>query len=224
MLILFRDYPGDPALQAYLKQAIQDGVLSLPTFLTTFLAAAQSPELHNTATLDMLCSVVLEHHYASGMPPTGSLIPYGEPTARLLNTVQNAMALLRTAYGLPMAHFHQLTTSASQLLVLLLSCATEPAQLATAQAVMHLADVHELLQLARLSPPHVRGVLEGFVWSLGMLMGDDAKVAREAQLMHLSSGKGDTILGSSSDTDIVTCTLVLNHLVCVGKERWGAVC
>ncbi|KAL1951638.1 hypothetical protein VTO73DRAFT_787 [Trametes versicolor] len=213
VLILFRDYPGDPALQAYLKQAIQDGVLSLPTFLTTFLAAAQSPELHNTATLDMLCSVALEQHYASGLPPTGSLIPYGEPTARLLNTVQNAMALLRTAYALPMAHFHTLTTGAAQLLVLLLSCATEPAQLATAQAVMHLADVHELLQLARLSPPHVRGVLEGFVWSLGMLMGDDAKVAREAQLMHLSSGKGDTLLGSSSDTDIVTCTLVLNHLI-----------
>ncbi|KAI0375369.1 hypothetical protein BV20DRAFT_265653 [Pilatotrama ljubarskyi] len=215
VLVLFRDYPGDPALQAYLRQAIQDGVLSLPIFLTTFLAAAQSPELHNPATLDMLCRVILDHHYASGMPTIGSLVTYGEPTTRLLNTIQNAMALLRTAYNLPISHFHQLTTSASELLILLLSCVADMSQISTTQAMVHFADASELLQNVRLSPG-VRQVLEAFAFSLSLLLGDDAKVAREAQFMHtsqLTSGKGDTILGASSETDIVTCSLVLNHLI-----------
>ncbi|KAI0673502.1 mediator complex subunit Med5-domain-containing protein [Trametes maxima] len=215
VLVLFRDYPGDPALQAYLRQAIADGVLSLPTFLTTFLSAAQSPELHNLATLDMLCRVVLDHHYASGMPTIGSLVPYGEPTTRLLNTIQNSMSLLRTAFTLPMSHFYQLTTSASELLILLLSCVSDVSQISTTQAMMHFADANEILQNPRLSPS-MRQVLESFAFSLSLLLGDDAKVAREAQMMHtlqLALGKGDAILGSSSETDIVTCTLVLNHLI-----------
>ncbi|KAI8980648.1 mediator complex subunit Med5-domain-containing protein [Trametes punicea] len=224
VLVLFRDYPGDPALQAYLKQAIEDGILSLPIFLTTFLAAAQSPELHNATTLDMLCRVVLDHHYLSGMPATGSLVSYGEPTSRLLNTIQNAMSLLRTAYHLPVSHFHQLTTSASELLILLLSCVTDVSQISTAQAMVHFADANELLQNPRLSVS-VRNVLETFAFSLSLLLGDDAKVAREAQMMHTlqhALGKGDTILGSSSETDIVTCTLLLNHLLFNRASDFGS--
>ncbi|KAI9060164.1 hypothetical protein FKP32DRAFT_1633045 [Trametes sanguinea] len=215
VLVLFRDYPGDPSLQAYLKQAIEDGVLSLPIFLTTFLAAAQSPELHNAATLDMLCRVVLDHHYVSGMPTIGSLVSYGEPTSRLLNTIQNAMALLRTAYNLPVSQFHQLPTSASELLILLLSCVTDVSQISTTQAMMHFADANDLLQNPRLSAG-ARNVLETFAFSLSLLLGDDAKVAREAQMMHTlqhALGKSDAILGASSETDIVTCTMLLNHLI-----------
>ncbi|KAI0660442.1 mediator complex subunit Med5-domain-containing protein [Cubamyces menziesii] len=222
VLVLFRDYPGDPALQAYLKQAIEDGVLSLATFLTTFLAAAQSPDLRNTATLDMLCRVVLDHHYASGMPTVGSLVSYGEPTSRLLNTIQNAMALLRTAYTLPESHLHQLTTSAAELLILLLSCVTDVSQISTAQAMANFLDATALLQIPRLTAG-ARHVLESFAFSLSLLL-EDAKVAREAQMMHtfqLAFGKGDTILGSSSETDIVTCTLLLNHLIFNRASEFG---
>ncbi|KAI0778549.1 mediator complex subunit Med5-domain-containing protein [Trametes elegans] len=224
VLVLFRDYPGDPALQAYLKQAIEDGLLSLPIFLTTFLAAAQSPDLHNPATLDMLCRVVLDHHYASGMPTIGSLVPYGEPTTRLLNTIQNAMALLRTAYTFPISHFHQLTTSASELLVLLLSCVADVSQISTAQAMVYFAEANMLLQNTAISSG-VREVLESFVFSLSLLLGDDAKAAREAQMMHtlqLALGKSDTILGTSSETDIITCTLLLNHWIYNRASDFGS--
>ncbi|CDO76644.1 hypothetical protein BN946_scf184868.g58 [Trametes cinnabarina] len=224
VLVLFRDYPGDPSLQAYIKQAIEDSILSLPIFLTTFLAAAQSPDLHNAATLDMLCRVILDHHYASGMPTIGSLVSYGEPTSRLMNTIQNAMALLRTAYNLPMSHFHQLTTSASELLILLLSCVTDVSQIPTTQATMHFVDANELLQNPRL-PAEARSVLEAFAFSLSLLLGDDAKVAREAQMMHTlqhALGKSDAVLGASSETDIVTCTLLLNHLIIHRATDFGS--
>ncbi|KAH9847349.1 mediator complex subunit Med5-domain-containing protein [Lenzites betulinus] len=228
VIVLFRHYPGDPTLQAYLRQAIQDGVLSLPTYLTTFLAAALSPNLRDASTLDMLCRVVLEQHYASGMPTIGSLVPYGEPVSRLLNTIQNAMSLLHTAYELPAGHFHQmqLTTSASMLLVLLITCLGDPAQLniSTPQALLHFAQANDLLQNPRLEAG-VRPVLESFAISLHLLAGDDAGVAREAQIMHLSAGKGDAatgILGSSSEADIVTCSLVLNHMIFNRASDFGS--
>lgn len=189
-------------------------MLSVAVFVATLLQAARSPELHNPATLDMLCRIALDSHYSSGLPPIGSVVPYSESPIVILGTVQDGLAFLRTAHLLPTTHFHQLTTSASELVILLLSCVTDISQISTAQAMVHFADANDMLQNFRLSPD-VRQVLETFVISLSLLIGDDAKVAREAQMMQsiqLALGKGD-ILGPSSNSDIITFSLVLQHLV-----------
>lgn len=216
MLVLFRNYPGDPTLQGYLKCAVKEALLTIPRFVTTFLSAAQSPDLHHTVTLDMLCRVVLDAHYSTGLPALGSIIPYSESASDLLGTVQNAMALLRTAHQLPPSHFHHLTTSASELLTLLISCVSpaDISQTPTAQAMMHFAEASDLLQIQSLLPA-VRQELETFALSLSLLLGDDAKAAREAQMMHtlqLAYSKGD-IMGPTSDTDLVTCGLILHSFV-----------
>ncbi len=215
MLSVLRFYPGDPDLQEYLKCAIQENVLSLATFVSTLLQAARSPDLHNPATLDMLCRIALDAHYSSGLTvPVGSIVPYGESAIVTLGTVQDALALLRTAHSLPISHFHQLTTSASELVILLLSCVSDMSQVSTAQAMVHFADANDLLQNFQLSP-NVRQVLENFMLSLSLLIGDDAKAAREAQMMHslqVALGKGD-VLGPNSSTDTVTFGLVLHHVV-----------
>ncbi|KAF9460835.1 mediator complex subunit Med5-domain-containing protein [Collybia nuda] len=223
VLVLYRFYPGDPDLQDYIKAAIQDGLLSIAAFVATLLQAARSPELHTSATLDTLCRVALEAHYSSGLPPVGSVVQYGESPITILGTVQDALALLRTAHSLPMSQFHQLTTSASELLILLLSCVSDISQVSTAQAMVHFADTNDLLQNFRLEPD-VRQVLETFLLSLSLLIGDDAKAAREAQIMHtiqLALGKGD-ILGPSSDTDIVTFSLVFRQLVSYRAHSFGS--
>lgn len=176
--------------------------------------AARSPELHNSATLDLLCRVALDCHYASGLPVIGSVVPYSKSPSDILGTVQDAVVLLKTAHSLPISHFHQLTTSASELLILLLSCVLDVSQISTAQAMLHFADTSDLLQIYRLSHG-VREVLEAFALSLSLLLGDDAKAAREAQMMHtlqLAMGKGD-ILGPNSDTDITTFSLILHSFV-----------
>jgi mediator of RNA polymerase II transcription subunit 5 len=115
-----------------------------------------------------------------------------------------------------MSHSHQLVSSASELVILLLSCVTDISQVSTAQAMVHFADTSDMLQTLRLSPD-VRQVLETFVMSLSLIIGDDAKAAREAQMMQslqLVLGKSD-VLGPSSDADTVTCGLVLHNLVCL---------
>lgn len=87
-------------------------------------------------------------------------------------------------------------------------------QVSTAQAMVHFTDVHDMLQNLRLHGD-IRSVLENFALSLSILLGDDAKMAQEAQMMQtlqLALGKGD-ILGSNSDSDIITCSLLLRYLV-----------
>jgi mediator of RNA polymerase II transcription subunit 5 len=214
VLLLYRPYPSDPALQNYLRHAIQHGMISISVYVATFLQAARSPELRNAATLDMLCRVALDAHYSSGLPPVGSVVPYSESPIVVLGTVQDALVLLQTAHSLPISHLHQLTTSASELLILLLSSVTDMSQVSTAQAMVHFSYANDMLQTIRLSTD-VRQVLETFVLSLSLLIGDDAKIAREAQMMQsiqIALGKGE-LLGSNSDTDIITFSLVLNHLV-----------
>ena len=80
--------------------------------------------------------------------------------------------------------------------------------------MVHFADVNELLQNFRLSPD-VRHALESFGLLLSLAVGDDAKVARESQVIRtepILRDKGD-MLGSNSNTDIVTLSLLLRHLV-----------
>ena len=70
------------------------------------------------------------------------------------------------------------------------------------------------MQLPQLSED-VRHVLENFCLSLTYILGDDAKAAHEAQMMHtlqLALGKND-IVGSNADRDIITCSLLLHNLV-----------
>ncbi|KAI0800903.1 hypothetical protein C8Q74DRAFT_1345580 [Fomes fomentarius] len=212
VLILFRDYPGNPTLQEYIKEAIADGVLSLPIFLAAFLLAAQSSDLRNAATLDMLCRVVLDHHYTSGLGPLGSLISFGEPITRLFSTVQCAMGLLRTTFELPIPNYHQLPHSALTLLTLLLTCVNinDLSQIPLSQAMMHLTEANYLLDRIRLSGGERPEILDAFALALMYYLGDDAKVTRETQMMHTLP---NTMLGSSSESDIVTCSLVLNHLI-----------
>ena len=214
VLVLYRSYPGDPGLQEYLKTAVQDGILPLSTFVATLLQAARSPELHIPATLNTLCRIALDAHYASGHPPIGSIVPFSESSIVTLATVQDALALLRTAHTLSISHFHQLTASASNLVILLLSCVSDLSQLSTAQAMVYFNQVSFLLTHYRLSP-QVRQVLDSFVVSLTLLIGDDAKAAREAQMMQnmqFALGKGD-ISGPNSDGDMTTLGLILNTMV-----------
>ena len=74
-------------------------------------------------------------------------------------------------------------------------------------------DANDLLHSMRLAP-EVRQVLETFVFSLSLLIGDDAKAAREAQMIHsqLALGKS-SMLGSNLEADFISCGLLLQSLV-----------
>ncbi|KAJ7254033.1 hypothetical protein B0H12DRAFT_1115644, partial [Mycena haematopus] len=219
VLILYRSFPGDLDLQEYLKIAIQSGMLSIAVFVSTFLQAARSTELHAPATLDMLCRVALDAHYSSGLP---SVLSFSDNPVAVSNTLQDALALLRVAHELPISHFHQLATSASELVILLFS-AVDMSQVAPSQAMVLFGEASSMITHSSISQD-VRQVLESFALSLGLLVGDDAKAAPEVHMMHnfqFAFGKSDTV-GSSSNTDTVSFSLILSYLVIHRANEFGA--
>ncbi|KIJ21680.1 hypothetical protein PAXINDRAFT_105041 [Paxillus involutus ATCC 200175] len=216
-------YMADPILQDYLRHALNDGVVSTSDFVTAFLHAARSSQLQDASTLDMLCRVALDAHYSSGMPPLGSLLHPVSPQTVVLATVHDALFFLRQAYSLSSSSFHRLTTSASEFVALLLSCVTDVSQISTAQAMIYFGDANDLLHSVRLSP-NVRQALETFALSLSLLIGDDAKAAREAQMIHsmqLALGRSD-VLGSNLEADSITCGLLLQGLISSRASDYGA--
>lgn len=223
ILELYRLYPADPTLREYLQLALSDGLLSNAIFVSTFIRAARDPELQNGSTLDMLCQLALSTHYTSGLSHAGSIIPSADSQAPVLSKVQDVLALLRIAHSLPPSNFHHLIASTSDLAILLLSCITDMSQVTAAQAMIYLGDANDVLQSLRLLP-ELRQVLEGFVLSLSLLMGDDAKAVRDAQMLHtmqLTMGKND-VLGANVETDTVTCGLLLQSLVACRTCDFGA--
>lgn len=192
--------------------AIQDGLLPLPVFMVTFLSGSRSPEFDDLSTLNMLCRVALDAYYASGLAPELSLIPANLPMTDILTIAQDAANLLRKTPTSPLSPFHQLNTTVSDLVIILLSCAKDLTQLTTDQAMAHFGAASEIFPFVGMT---LRPLWEAHILNLSMLLGEDAKAAREAQMAHnrqFSLGKGD-IVGPNSDTDIVSCGLLLNALV-----------
>ena len=214
ILILFGSYPGEPTLGRYLRIAIEQQVLSIPTFVTTFLQAARSATFHSPATLDILCKVVLDAHDASDSPALGSILLAKMPPLSIFATIHDAVVLLKTAFTFPNSSFHELTISASELLILLISCASDFSQLTTGQAMNYWNDITELQQMPL--EPHVRQVLDNFTFSLSLVLGDDAKINREAQMMHsiqMSLGNKTDSLAPTSEYETTTFCLFFDNLV-----------
>ena len=216
ILILFGSYPGEPTLGRYLRIAIEQQELSIPTFVTTFLQAARSATFHSPATLDILCKVVLDAHDASDGPTLGSILSTKMPPLTIFATIHDAVVLLKTAFTFPASSFHELTNSASELLIVLISCASDFSQLTTGQAMNYWNDITELQQMPL--DPHVRQVLDNFTFSLSLVLGDDAKINREAQMMHsiqISLGSKTDSLAPASEYETTTFCLFFDNLVCL---------
>ncbi|KAI6162252.1 mediator complex subunit Med5-domain-containing protein [Pisolithus thermaeus] len=223
ILKLCGTYDADPVLQSYLREALSNGLLPISVFVANFLQLANSPEIQSASTLDRLCRLALDAHYAANLPPSGSLPSLTVPQSTLLSTVHDALVFLRNAYSFPPSKFHRLSASASELVTLLLSCTTNIPHIPTAQAMMYLGEANDILHTIRLSSD-VRQALETFALSLSLLIGDDAKAEREAQLIHtmqLGLGRND-VLDSNTEADTVTCSLLLQSLVSSRAGDYGA--
>ncbi|KAI6047573.1 mediator complex subunit Med5-domain-containing protein [Pisolithus marmoratus] len=223
ILKLCGTYDADPVLQSYLKEALSSGLLPISVFVASFLQVASSSETHSASTLDRLCRLALDAHYASNLPPIGSLLLLTTPQSNILSTVHDALVFLRNAYSFPPSKFHRLSASASELATLLLSCTINIPHIPTTQAMLYLGEANDILHTVRLCSS-VRQALETFALSLSLLIGDDAKAEREAQLIHtmqLGLGRND-VLGSNTEADTVTCSLLLHSLVSSRAGDYGA--
>ncbi|KAA1468198.1 hypothetical protein DENSPDRAFT_770124 [Dentipellis sp. KUC8613] len=213
VLVLFRTYPGDPALQAYIKRALQTRLFPLRIFIATFLQAVRSPELHNSATLEILCRTARE------MSLLPDLISFNSPLSAdpnaALGTIRDALVLLQTVNTVTTSRSYPVVIdSANELLLLLLDSIADITSVSSAQAMACIDDAKALLQLQPLSS-QVTGALRSLVASLSLLTDEVPQISREVQMIntvHTSLVKGD-VLGSGSGGDNLSCKLLLYHLV-----------
>lgn len=215
MLQLFALFPADILLCSYLRTALHThDTLSLPVLISTFIEASKSANLHDTTTLDMLCRLIQEEHYALGLPCEQTLFSVGDSLSLILQTVNDSLNLLRIVHTLPHSPFHNVVASASQLILLLLSCVGSVSTVSAAEAIVYYAEASDILQSLELSS-ELKDALGTFTFQLNLSLGEDIKMAQEAQLLQriqLSMGKGD-VIGPNSETDLTTCSLLLRQLV-----------
>ena len=215
--MLFGDYPGDAVLLAYLKEAIQSRLVSLPTFTATFLLAARSRALREPVTLSLLCKTIQEAHVwldPSRAPAT--LLPEDPDLA--LGTVRDALELLRTTYDapLPAHHFQRVVGPVGNLIMLLTHPTPDFPNASGALALECIQSIKDLLLNAFALDHNLRQPLENLAFSLNLFLGASENAGlnpRGAVSSARSSiGQADP-LGPGLETDITTCSLLLFHLV-----------
>jgi len=168
--------------------------------------------------------VVLGAHDASDSPTLGSILSSKMPPLSIFATIHDAVAPLKIAFTFPVSGFHELTTSASELLILLVSCASDFSQL-SGQAINYWNDITELQQMPLES--HVRQTLDNFTFSLNLVLGDDVKINREAQIMHsiqMSLGNKTHSLAPTSEYETTTFCLLFDNLVRLIASYCGIQC
>lgn len=170
--------------------------------------------MHNTATVDLLVRLILDLHYASQLSALGSIVAFSEPVIGVLSMVQDGLWLIRAAYSLPISSFHQPLQPICQLLALVLSCVGDMSQVSTTDAMACFADASDILHTLTFQT-ELRHSLDMFLVSLNLVLGDEAKVAREAELIHamqMAIGRYD-IVAPEVGSDLVSGGLIVHHLV-----------
>ena len=167
----------------------------------------------DAVTIDMICKLIREIHTTSHLPLVAQY-PHEESSAAVFMILQESLNMLQICLNLPYHLSHQATTSLAWLLDELHKCIVDFSQITTSQAMVAYAELQEVLNSNSLEPSLQRTLLL-ISNKLRIVLGDDARMAQEAQMMQtiqLSYRKGDA-LGRNSDDDIVTCSLMLRHLV-----------
>jgi mediator of RNA polymerase II transcription subunit 5 len=213
--MLFEYYPGDVVLQAYLKEAIQRRLVSLPTFTATFLLAARSRAVREPVTLSLLCKTIQEAHVwldPSAAPAT--LLP--EDPDRALGTVRDALVLLRTTYDplLPAHHFQRVVAPVGDLIMSLTHPTPDFSNASGALALECIQSIRDLLLHAFALDHNLRQPLENLAFTLNLYLGENAGLNPRGSVSNTRSSLGQVdILGPGLESDTTTCSLLLFHLV-----------
>lgn len=218
ILSTFYQYPLDPLLYSYLKHAISTEELSLSTPTTMFLELSSTPTALEPSTSNAICDLILlllNNHLSSGLSRGAILLgPDYATDQKTVNSLRGVLDLLRMAYKVSTFPFHPLVHSASRLAIHIAPCITELLPVATTDAINIIGMINELFHSYQLDP-ELQPWLENITMSLSVIYGDDFRLTQETQLMRSKQstlGKGD-VLGPNSDSDLISCSLLLRQLV-----------
>lgn len=213
--MLFEYYPGDAVLQAYLKEAIQNRLVSLPTFTSTFLLAARSRALREPGTLNLLCKTIHEAHlWSDPSAAPATLLPEDPDLA--LGTVRDALELLRATYDpmLPAHHFQRVVGPVGNLVLSLINPTPNFVSASGALALECIQSIKDILLHTFALDQNLRQPLENLALSLSLFLGENSGLTSRGSTYRTRSSLGQVdILGPGLENDITTCSLLLFQLV-----------
>ncbi|GJJ08871.1 hypothetical protein Clacol_003091 [Clathrus columnatus] len=217
ILTLTSSFQGNANLREYIRLSVVDPHIPVQLYqlLSVFLRMSRPLSIHEPSNLDMICRLILILHYDSHMPASGSLVPYSAPPAELLSTISNSLSLLRLSYDFPTSPFHQLPTSAAELVILLFSCVENLSSLvvSTSQVSFLLSQVHEVLQVIPLGA-NIRHSLDSFLLALSLLLNEGFRPVEETQVFtNFQLTPRPDANESNLSMDLLTGTLIMNRLV-----------
>ncbi|KAH8988871.1 hypothetical protein EDB92DRAFT_2089586 [Lactarius akahatsu] len=224
VLMLFEYYPGDAVLQAYLKEAIQNRLVSLPTFTSTFLLAARSRALREPGTLNLLCKTIQEAHLwldPSAAPAT--LFPEDPDLA--LGTVRDALELLRATYDhmLPAHHFQRVVGPVGNLVLSLINPTPNFVSASGALALECIQSIKDILLHTFALDQNLRQPLENLALSLSLFLGENPGLTSRGSAYRTRSSLGQIdILGPGLENDITTCSLLFFQLIVDRAKSYGS--
>lgn len=224
VLILFEYYPADAVLQAYLKEAIQNGLVSLPTFTSTFLLAARSRALREPGTLNLLCKTIREAHLWSD-PSAASATLLPEDPDLALGTVRDALEVLRATYDpmLPAQHFQRVVGPVGNLVLSLTSPTPNFVSASGALALECIQSIKDILLHTFALDQNLRQPLENLALSLSLFLGENSGLTSRTSAYRTRSSLGQVdILGPGLETDITTCSLLLFQLIIDRAKSYGS--
>ena len=146
VLTLFQLYPADLSLQAYIRQALVSELLSLPTFVVTFLQATKSPSVQDAGTIDMLCKLIRDIHTNLRFPLV--LPSLQDESDAVLMILQESLGVLRMCNNFPYHFYQQVSASVAWLVDELHKCIIDFSQISTTQAMITYTQVQELINIS----------------------------------------------------------------------------
>ncbi|KAH9064223.1 mediator complex subunit Med5-domain-containing protein, partial [Lactarius vividus] len=224
VLMLFEYYPGDAVLQAYLKEAIQNRLVSLPTFTSTFLLAARSRALREPGTLNLLCKTIQEARLWSD-PSAAPATLFPEDPDLALGTVRDALELLRATYDpmLPAHHFQRVVGPVGNLVLSLTNPTPNFVSASGALALECIQSIKDILLHTFALDQNLRQPLENLALSLSLFLGENPGLTSRGSAYRSRSSLGQVdILGPGLENDITTCSLLFFQLIVDRAKSYGS--
>jgi mediator of RNA polymerase II transcription subunit 5 len=199
---LHQAYDSD-ALVEYFRLAILTGLLDLPTFLSNFLVKYKPDPGQNLSGLQSLAQLVIDVHFAS---PKTTPLP--------VTLVREVLTILKSLYMFPLSPFDTKVLPIAQFAILVLSLAGNTSDISTHQAAECYTLCSDILQIYEL-PADIRTPLEAYLMSLGLVLGDETKAAREVEDSHpnLTTSNNHSVVNPNVGSNIAAISLMLHQFV-----------
>ncbi|CCA75188.1 hypothetical protein PIIN_09172 [Serendipita indica DSM 11827] len=217
LLNLLASWPANEAIVDYLATLVRGHLLPLHTYFTGFLRFTRTTEIVDPRTVDMLCQLGVR---LSAEMPFEPVISITETTQIASVTLMDAFTLVRGALNIPYSPLHDLHTSASEVLLLMIQYSRPLfGQFLVHDTLQFLTISHDVMQHPGLRPDLVSS-LEGLIRLLGDILAvSNALPSTHTELLALTAQPTQEI--NSEESDIITFSLFIKNIVDYAAHPYG---